>query len=356
MPRVTYLLLVASFVLIVVGAFLFTNAVEWAGVRLGLAQGAVGSLLAAVATALPESVIPVIALVKGSAPEQQAIAIGAIIGAPFLLGTLAMGLVGLSAFAFRKRREQGEEIRSEIETGQRDFAFFVAFFGAAILLGAIGAPGVVRIPAAILFVVAYFAYTVWTIRRGQGGAEGEPDSPLYFDWTRDDPPNNFQLILQLVVSIAAIVGGANLFVTEVEHVAVAIGVPLLVLALVLAPLATELPEKANSFIWVRDGKDSLALGNITGAMVFQSSLPVAFGVAFTPWVLEPSAIVAGVVGLVGGILAWWRLRRRAFNGRWQIVWFALYLGYVGYAVVASGALGGAPPGPPPPAPPPPPPA
>ena len=65
-----------------------------------------------------------------------------------------------------------------------------------------------------------------------------------------------------------------------------IGVEPLVLSLVLAPLATELPEKANSFFWVRDGKDSLALGNITGAMVFQSTIPIAVGLLLTEWELD----------------------------------------------------------------------
>ena len=329
----TYVLLLVSFVLIVVGAFFFTNSVEWAGVRLGLAQGAVGSLLAAVATALPESVIPVIALIQGGSMTQQEIAIGAIIGAPFLLGTLAMAIIGFSAYMYRNRRDQDEQIRSEVKTGQRDFAFFVVFFGLAILFGALGLPTGLRIAAAVLFVLAYVAYTYWTVKQGRGG-EGEPDAPLYFDWTRDDPPNNFQLIAQLVVSIAAIVGGANLFVAEIESVALSIGVPILVLALVLAPLATELPEKLNSVIWVREGKDSLALGNITGAMVFQSTLPVAFGIAFTSWELQPEAIVAGIVGLVGGSLAWWRLHQRSFGGRFQLTWLALFMGFVVYALVA----------------------
>lgn len=343
----TVLLLAVSFVLIVVGAFFFTNSVEWAGRRLGLGQSAVGSLLAAVATALPESVIPVIAIVQGSDPPQQAIAIGAIIGAPFLLGTLAMALVGLSATVFKKRREQGREIQSRLETGQRDFAFFLAFFGVAILIGGLGLGTALRIAVAIVFVLAYATYVVVTVRRG-GGVEEEEPSPLFFDWTREDPPNAFQLILQLVLSIAAIVGGANLFVAEVEAVATGLGVPLLVLALVLAPLATELPEKANSFIWVRDGKDSLAVGNITGAMVFQSSVPVAFGIAFTPWVLEPTALVAGIIGLVGGALAWWRLRRRSFSGVYQLIWVALFAGFVVYAVVAASAPAAPAPPPPPP--------
>jgi cation:H+ antiporter len=330
---VTVLLLLLAFVLIVVGAFLFTNAVEWAGKRLNLAHGAVGSLLAAVATALPESAIPVIAILRGSSPPEQAIAIGAIVGAPFLLATLAMGLVGLSAHVFRKRRDQERRIEAEVRTGQRDFAFFLAFFGVAILVGALAADTPVRIAVAIFFVVAYVTYTVLTIRASGEAEEEEPD-PLYFDWTRSDPPNAFQLILQLVVSIAAIIGGAELFVTEVEHLAISLGVPLLVLALVLAPLATELPEKANSFIWVRDGKDSLALGNITGAMVFQSSLPVAFGIAFTPWLLEPAAIVAGVLALAGGALGWWRLHQRSFGTVSQFLWIGLYAGFIVYIVVA----------------------
>ena len=82
----------------------------------------------------------------------------------------------------------------------------------------------------------------------------------------------------------------------------------------LAPLATELPEKANSFFWVRDGKDALALGNITGAMVFQSMIPVAFGLAFTDWDLDRFAVLSMVLGLAGGIVAYWALRLRGqFN-------------------------------------------
>src|SRR6185436_15407887 len=89
----TSLELLAAFVLIIGGAIGFTNAVEWLGQRMNLGAGAVGALLAAVGTALPESVIPIVALLGGGGQEATDIAIGAIIGAPFLLGTLAMLLV-----------------------------------------------------------------------------------------------------------------------------------------------------------------------------------------------------------------------------------------------------------------------
>ena len=103
------LLLLASFAVILVGALVFTNAVEWAGHRLDMGQGAVGSLLAAVGTAMPETLIPIVAII-GGAEGSEDVAVGAIIGAPFLLATIAMGLVGVSALIYRNRREQGTEL------------------------------------------------------------------------------------------------------------------------------------------------------------------------------------------------------------------------------------------------------
>ena len=107
------------------------------------------------------------------------------------------------------------------------------------------------------------------------------------------------------------------------------------LSLVLAPLATELPEKANSFFWVRDGKDSLALGNITGAMVFQSTIPIAFGLALTEWDLDKFAVVSGALGLAGGALAYWALRLRGrFEALPIAIWASLFGAFIAYVALA----------------------
>jgi len=115
-------LLCVSFAVILAGALLFTNAVEWIGHRLELGEGAVGSLLAAVGTAMPETLIAIVALI-GAAEGADQVAIGAIVGAPFLLGTLAMGLVGLFAYLYRERREQGLELKAHRPTLERDLLF-----------------------------------------------------------------------------------------------------------------------------------------------------------------------------------------------------------------------------------------
>ncbi len=125
------------------------------------------------------------------------------------------------------------------------------------------------------------------------------------------------------------VGGAHLFVEELVHVAEDLGVEAIVLSLILAPLATELPEKVNSFFWVREGKDSLALGNITGAMVFQSTIPVGIGLIFTDWELSGNAAISVALGLAGGALAYWALRLRdRFELLPVLVWLALYASFI----------------------------
>lgn len=328
--------LLLSFAVILSGALLFTNAIEWLGHKLQLGQGAVGSVFAAVATALPESLIPIVAIVSDTAGSGD-VATGAVLGAPFLLATVAMVLVGVSAFLYRSRRRQGLALDVHLPTLRRDLAFFVATLSGALVLGLLGAPREVRIAAAIALVIAYAGYVRRTLTRGGDVQEPETLKPLVLDTTRGDPPGMATVLVQLVVGLGAVVGGAHMFVEELLHVAEAAGAEPLVLSLVLAPFATELPEKLNSFFWVREGKDSLAVGNITGAMVFQSTVPVAFMLGFTSWELDGYAVVAGVLALAGGIVAIWTLAiRRRFSGTAILAWAALYAVFVVYVVVGAG--------------------
>ena len=158
-------------------------AVEILGGRLNLGQGAVGSVLAAVGTALPETMIPVVAILAavfaGRDPETAGeIGIGAILGAPFLLATLAMFVVGASALYFRGRRESGAKIRCErvaaddfpwckapgksvnidADTIARDIAFFLSFFAVAAAAGFVELLYPLKVVLALLLVVAYALY------------------------------------------------------------------------------------------------------------------------------------------------------------------------------------------------------
>ena len=327
-----YFLLLISFAVILTGALLFTNAIEWVGHKLNLGEGAVGSLLAAVGTAMPETLIPIVAIIGGAAGSSE-VATGAIVGAPFLLATIAMALVGVSALAYIKKRPQGKHLDVHVETLDRDLVFFMIFFGLALVIGILPTPKFVDIGAGVLFLCAYGWYVRETIKNGGDVSEGHEMDPLFMDLRGErhsTPPPNFIMISQLVLGLAAMVGGAHLFVEELVHIADHLGVSAIILSLILAPLATELPEKANSFFWVREGKDALALGNITGAMVFQSTIPIFFGMVFIDWNLDHFAAISMVLGLLGGGTAYWALRKKGEFGRVAIaLWMLFYATFLG---------------------------
>jgi cation:H+ antiporter len=328
-------LLFVSFAIVLTGALIFTNAVEWIGHRLEVGVGAVGSILAAVGTAMPETLIAIVALLSVDERSED-VAIGAIVGAPFLLGTLAMGLVGLFAYMYRDKRDQGLQLNVHRPTLERDLLFFLILFALGGLL-AWGPPAAVRIPVGIAFILSYVFYIRLTLKGGGDVQSEESLNPLIFERRpgRREDPALILCVIQLLVGLGAMVGGAHLFVEELLHIAESLGVEPLVLALILAPLATELPEKVNSFFWVREGKDALALGNISGAMVFQSMIPVGIGLIFTNWDLNWHAVLSIGLGLAGGLLAYESLHlARRFKLPAVIGWFALYTAFL-VAVVAS---------------------
>ncbi len=327
---------VVALVVILLGAAFFTNAVEILGSRLGMRQGAVGSLLAAVGTALPESMIAIVAImepiVTGGAPEEGAkIGVGAILGAPFMLATLALFVVGASAVGFRQRREQGSGLRIDEVTIGRDMGFFLVFFALAAGVGLLELPFYLKAVAALVLVLGYAHYVRKTLVSGDH-LEEVPERLLLMPRSQDPP--TLAVVFQTVASLGIIVVGAHFFVDAVKHAAEGLGLPAGLIALILAPLATELPEKFNSVFWMRDGKDTLAVGNMTGAMMFQSTIPVTFGILFTPWNLAPLDVFAVALALASGGFVYLMLRRSSKLQAWHLmIGGAFYLAFVAGAVL-----------------------
>jgi len=315
-----------SFILILVCAELFTNAVEWTGRRFNLDEGATGSVLAAVGTALPETMVPLMALIFLSGDHGRDIGIGAIMGAPFMLSSLAMFVTGVAVitFSFTRRRTPRVTIREDIM--RRDLSHFLISYTLAMVVGLFHVEVLNWILAVLL--LAFYAYYVWETMRGDGCLEGECE-PLWFHRRREEP-HTWRIIVQLIVALGGIVWGAQVFVEQVEVIAKAMGAAPLIVALLIAPVATELPEKFNSVIWIGRNKDTLALGNITGAMVFQSTFPVSIGLLLTDWALTFNALLSGLLALFSGLVLYLTLR---FHHR--LPWWLLVSGvttYVAYVL------------------------
>jgi cation:H+ antiporter len=326
-----FLTLLFMLVVILVAAEVFTNALEHLGEKLKISEGVTGSLFAAVGTALPETLVPLLALLAGTQNVQvnEEIGVGAILGAPLMLSTLSMSLL---AFAVLAKRGVHGEFRPEKTGLLRDLNFFLAAFAfAALALFIPHTMTAVRATLGFSMVLIYFIYIMLTLRASkalvQDGHATEAGEPMFL--CRAGLPNNMAVILiQLVLGLALLVAGAKGFIHGVETAAPLLGITALLLSLLIIPIATELPEKVNSILWIRKHKDTLAFGNITGAMVFQGTLLPAIGIMLTPW--EPRReVLAGVI--ITLIAAAW-LRWMAGRGHLKVwhVWVngALYLTYL----------------------------
>ncbi len=331
--------LAIALVLILASAELFTNGIEWVGENLGLSEGVVGSVLAAVGTALPETLLPLVAILLGHGVKGQEIGIGAILGAPFMLSTLAMFVVGVSVLMFARDGRRGTDLRGNKRVLLQDLGYFLVMYTLAVVAGLFHHAWF-KWALAIALLIGYVFYVRRHLRTPEEKVEEAEAAgevrPLYLlrivRRARGSPPL-WASVSQVGAALVAMLSGARVFVLGVDRIAHDFSIPPLALALLIAPIATELPEKFNSVIWIRRGKDTLALGNVTGAMVFQSSFPVTIGLLLTPWRLTGDALVAGIVALAAGSILWLTLR---FRGRLSapllLAQGALFAGYVGYVV------------------------
>lgn len=322
---IAFLLLIVSFVLILAAAEFFTNSIEWLGHRLNLSQGAVGSVLAAIGTALPETLVPLLAIffAKDHAMGHE-ISTGAILGAPLMLSTIAMGIVGIAIYVFYRQGKRAQPV-AEVNNPhmRRDMIFFMVAFTLAV--GASFLPNMaLKWGAAALLITTYIVY-VWQVLK-HPGEDVEDLSPLYIH-KKSEKPHMALILLQVVGALALMLIGAKMFVNQIEHIAIGFAIPALVLAIVIAPLATELPEKFNSVIWLKAGKDTLALGNISGAMVFQASIIPVIGILMTEWKFGDIELVAILLTFASTIFVFQLLGRRT-----QLPYWVFAVGGLMYAV------------------------
>ena len=321
-------LLLITLVVILFGAEAFTNALEHLGERLGISEGVTGSIFAAVGTALPETIVPVVAVIAGGDGTHigEEVGVGAILGAPMMLSTLTLFLMALFAGAGRGWSGEFHPERTGVE---RDLSWFLAAFGmSAVAIFVPHTLTLVRGVIAFSLVLMYFVYLLLTIRASAklvvDGHGTEADHPLYL--ARIGLPENFPtIVFQLLIGLTLIVLGARGFVLGVEQLSAWIGVSALVLSLLIVPVATELPEKINSILWIRRRRDTLAFGNITGAMMFQGSLLPALGIMLTPWEPRPEVLLGAGLTLAAGSYLFVMLRRGPLRPWHLVVNGALYL-------------------------------
>ena len=319
-------LLLGSAVLIYLACEFFVNGVEWVGRKLAVGQKATGTILAAFGTALPESVVTFVAVTFPHTVMDKDIGVGAAMGGPLALGTVAYAVVGLALILCRRPLPTGEEGAILYAGLSRDQAWFIVISIAKL---AVGITAFAFKPwLGILFLAAYGAYA-WKEMTGEEDAEEVELEPLRLTPTAT-VPTTLAALTQTLAALGVIFIASRFFVGQLGALGPYLGLKPQLLSLLVSPIATELPETLNAVIWIRQGKVRLALANISGAMMIQATVPTAFGLFATPWVLDPALVLAGVVTLFSvGVL---------FFGFWRGWITRTYLACMSLAYVAFAAI------------------
>ena len=311
-------LLIACAVAIYLSCEWFVNAVEWLGQRLNIGTMAVGTILAAFGTALPESVVTLVAVTTGPTAEIRNIGVGAAMGGPLVLATVAYGVTGAmlllrrrthsrelvtaggGAASFDPPTREREEDGAAILAGRactarliKDQRWFMAVFAVKVALGLVAFA--IKPWLGLVFFAVYGVYFWREIRGGTTGEQDEHElAPLKLQ-PRAVRPATTVVLVQTLGAVAVIFVASQIFVHQLDAIGPMLGLSGAVTALLLSPIATELPEIMNAIIWVRQGKTQLALANISGAMMIQATVPSGLGLLFTDWRLDHALVWSGAV-------------------------------------------------------------
>jgi cation:H+ antiporter len=323
-----FVLLIVCAVAIYLSCEWFVNAVEWLGQRLNVGRMAVGTILAAFGTALPESVVTLVAVTTGSTPEAKNIGVGAAMGGPLALATVAYGITGAVLLLTRRRQRAlvlagsggtaepdpsgGAVLNEEKDTRRlaKDQTWFLPIFVVKVALGLVAFA--FKPTLGLLFFAAYAVYFWREIRGGDGDddVDAEELEPLKLQ-SKAVSPATWAVVAQTLATLVVIFFASQLFVKQLDAIGPMLGLSAAVTALLLSPIATELPEIMNAIIWVRQGKTKLALANISGAMMIQATVPSGLGLLFTTWKFDGALLWSGLITMaaIGYLLATMRAHR-----------------------------------------------
>lgn len=311
-----FVILIVCAVAIYLSCEWFVNAVEWLGQRLNVGKMAVGTILAAIGTALPESVVTLVAVTTGSTDEAKDIGVGAAMGGPLALATVAYGVTGFMLLLKRRRERDAKPQILETATVQarssenmtqveyrvgsesdmkrlaKDQKWFLAIFVFKVALGLV--VFAFKPALGLLFFAAYAVYFWREIRNTDDGEDDGDLDPLKLQPNAKSPAT-WAVVVQTLATLLVIFVASQQFVHQLEAIGPILGLSAAVTALLLSPIATELPEIMNAIIWVRQGKTQLALANISGAMMVQATVPSGIGILFTKWDFSPALLWSGMI-------------------------------------------------------------
>lgn len=296
------LFIIIGVTLVLVGADRLTEGASAIARRFGVPEIVIGLTIVACGTSMPEFFVSLMSALNGT-PDM---AVGNVVGSNIMNAMLIVGCAAVVA-----------PMVISPSTVKKDIPFSVAASALLIVLGIDTAIG--RWDGAVLLVgfAIFMAYTLWQTK---GTKEEQP--------VESKPQNPWLSILWIILGLAGLVFGSNLFVDSASSVAAELGVSQSVIGLTIVAGGTSLPELATSVVAARKGQSAIAIGNVIGSNVFNILLILGATAVISPLQMEGITLLDMGVMMGSITLVWLFSFTRYTVERWEGV--ALIAGYGGY--------------------------
>lgn len=306
------LFILVGIVLVLWGADRLTDGAVAVAEKMKMPQIVIGLTIVAMGTSMPEFCVSLVSALKGTTD----LAVGNIVGSN-IFNTLL--IVGVSAWV--------APMIILKSTVRKDIPF--ALFASVILLVMCLDGNISRLDAGILFVL-FLVFMYVTLK---GAKTKDDDTAAKTDSIEDNkkPMAAWLSIVWIIVGLACLIGGSNLFVEGATKVAEHIGVSEAVIGLTIVAGGTSLPELATSVVSARKGNSGIAIGNVLGSNVFNILAILGVTGVITPMHLQGITMLDLSMMVFSTLLVWLFSFTKYKIARWEGV--VLTIVFIGYMVV-----------------------
>ena len=313
----TYILLIVSLVLLVVGANWLVDGAAAIARRLHMSEYIIGATIVGMGTSAPELVVSVISSVGGHGD----IAIGNVVGSNIFNVLLILGITAL----LMPIRYTRDNIRRDIPIN----------IGASVLVIALcilnkacsGEYGLGRI-SGLLMLCLFVCYLWGSLRSGRDGQATSDDAceaaTGYYRYTS-------VCVISIMAGLAGLIYGGNLFVDSASAIARQWGVSEAIIGLTIVAGGTSLPELVSSVIAVTKQKGQMALGNIVGSNIFNLLLILGTASTICPLTMGGITFVDWGVMLLSSLVllaATYTFKKHALDRKDALIFLLIYAGYM----------------------------
>ena len=319
--------IVVGVVLVLWGADRLTEGAVSVAERLRVPQIVIGLTIVALGTSMPELCVSVVSALKGT-PD---LAVGNVVGSNIFNALLIVGVAALVAPMTILRSTVFKDVPC-------------ALVASVVLLMMCQNDWVItRLDGAILFVF-FLVFMRLTIKgatsaqpapqaaqgettQGQTAQEAAADEA-----SAKQPMKGWLAGLWMVVGLAALIGGSNLFVGGATEVARALNVSDAVIGLTIVAGGPSLPELATSVVAAKKGNSGIAIGNVLGSNVLNILFILGLTGMISPMHIEGITNVDLYMMLVSTIMIWFFSFTKYTIERWEgavlVLTFGGYMWYL----------------------------